>query len=641
MNSIDPRQIEATDPVNSIRSSSSTAFILLILLWSTACSNESLVDPTTPVVLELDKQEIVVGESLYFYGRNFSDEIYQQNYVHFDGRFIDDRGNAEEVSMTFQPILESDVEWRGQQVQRLRINRFGPFKNPFISSGRPGQFTGMIRAVVADDNGDDNIDLQPKNFALTVGPSIEITELQPLFANCGAPAIRALQGIGYRFGVKVVGLAPVRFEYELSQINDVTGVTIYRHEFDSPISEDFIGQSEPVFFNPVPENEQFYVTSVRVKAYDVEGNSTETALPLTVHRPLEIVYDGKRSVAERYEPMPVSGCIPGSISTRVSYSETKSEFRQKTVSVTVNQNWLRSSGRNLNRSWREGVSEGQTQSRTLGSSLSEEEKIAESMNVNYNQSEANNVNFSESDGESWAWSMSEGESNTEYADTMSDIYGSGSWRNTVSASAEGSVPFLAKSSGKVTTTTGVKAGGRAGDTMGTSTNTRKERGYSSSGSSNDSRSFGSTTTEGRGQSINNSYALSKKSSRSLSDSESLSSNRTWNLSESESVNEVISESESVAQNLTMTSSNQDSITQSFSGFIPRSKFGIFYRQTTRWVRRAEVRTYNQCGIAQHVGELQFNEFTWAPDLAVALTCEDRPPPANLPEKVCILPPCNG
>jgi hypothetical protein len=273
--------------------------------------------------------------------------------------------------------------------------------------------------------------------------------------------------------------------------------------------------------------------------------------------------------------------------------------------------------------------------------MSEDEYLTESMNVSYNQSEANNVNFSESDGESWGWSLREGESNTEYADSMSDIYGSGSWRTTVSASAEGSVPFLAKASGKVTTSAGVKVGGRTGDTMGMSVSTNAERGYSTSGSSNESRSFGSSTTESRGQSVNNSYALSSNSSQSLSDSESLTSNRTWNLSESESANEVVSESETVAQNLTMTSSNQDSITQSFSGFIPRGQFGIFYRQTTRWVRSAEVRTYNQCGIAQHVGELQFNEFTWAPDLAVASSCDDRPPPANLPEKACILPPCNG
>ena len=174
-----------------------------------------------------------------------------------------------------------------------------------------------------------------------------------------------------------------------------------------------------------------------------------------------------------------------------------------------------------------------------------------------------------------------------------------------------------------------------------SVRTNTERGHTTSGSSNESRSFGSATSESRGQSINNGYALSSNSSKSLNDSESLSSNRTWNLSESESTSEVVSESESVAQNLTVSSSNSDTITQSFSGFIPRSKYGIFYRQTTRWVRSAEVRTYNQCGIAQHVGELQFNEFTWAPDLAVAASCEDRAPPANLPEKACIITPCNG
>ncbi len=615
--------------------------LLTVSSFMMACSTTPEVDPDAPVVLELDQQEIVVGESLYFFGKNFSEETYKRNYVHFDGVFADDQGNREEVSLSLSPIIEAEVSRKGNVVQRLRVNRFGPFKNPFISSGRPGTFNGVVRAIVADDNGEDYVDLQPRSFALNVGPSLEITELQPLFADCGAPAVRALQGIAYRLGVKAIGIAPVRFEYEIGKVNDVPGVTSFEHSFSSPVAEDYIGESEPVFFNQIPEGEQFYVTSIRVRAYDADGNSAETALPLTVHRPLEIVYDGKRMVAERYEPMPVSGCIPGSIGTRVSYTETKSEFRQKTVSVTINQNWLRSSGRSLDRSWREGVSEGQTRSRTLGSSSSEEELISESMNVNYNQSEANNVNFSESDGESWAWSMREGESNTEYADTMSDIYGSGSWKNTVSASAEGSVPFLAKSSGKVTTSAGVKAGGRSGGSEGMALKTSTERGYSTSGSANESRSFGSATSESRGQSINNSYALSNESSQSLSDSESLSSNRTWNLSEGESSSEVISESESTAQNLTMSSSTQDTITQSFSGFIPRGQYGIFYRQTTRWIRSAEVRTYNQCGIAQHVGELQFNEFTWAPDLAVAASCEDRPPPANLPEKTCIITPCNG
>ena len=146
--------------------------------------------------------------------------------------------------------------------QWLRINRFGPFRNPFITTGRPGTFNGIIRAIVSDDNGNDYVDLEPKSFALSVGPSLEITEFQPLFADCGAPAIRALQGIAYRFGVKATGIAPVRFEYEVAKVNDVPGITAYEHSFNAPVAEDFIGESEPVFFNPV-QGEQFYVTSIK------------------------------------------------------------------------------------------------------------------------------------------------------------------------------------------------------------------------------------------------------------------------------------------------------------------------------------------------------------------------------------------
>jgi hypothetical protein len=630
----DPKAI-LNAPVRSI------ATLLLTLLGGLVSCGPIDVDDSSPQVLEIDQQEVVLGESLYLYGVNFSEEDYQDNIIHFSGQFTDDLGRSEPVDVSVRPIIDGEVERGGRVVQVLRVTRFGPFRNPFGSSGRPGRFVGDVVSIIADDNGAEVVGVSRQPLSLEVGPSIEITELQPLFADCGAPAIRALEGIGYRLGVRAVGIAPIRFEYELSRVNGVTGVTSFEHTFSSPVEDDFVGEAEPLFFNPVEDGQQFYISEIRIKAFDAEGQMVETAIPLSVHRPLEVVYDGKREVAERYEPAPVSGCIPGSIETRVNYSETKSEYRQQTVSVTINQNWLRSSGQNLSRSWREGVSEGQTQSRTLGSSLSEEETIGESMSVSYNQSEANNVNFSNSDGESWQWSMSEGESNSEYLDRMNDIYGSGSWQTSVKATAEGSVPFLAKASGSVGVSTGVKVGGRSGETMGSSVSTRRERGYSTSGSTNEQRSFGSTTSETRGQNINNSYALSSSTSQSLSESDSLSSNRTWNLSESTSESEVISESESTAQNLTVSSSQSDSITQSFSGFIPRGRFGIFYRQTTRWVRRAEVRTYNQCGLAQHVGELLFNEFTWAPDLAISSSCEDRAPPPNLPSKTCIIPPCSG
>ncbi len=224
---------------------------------------------------------------------------------------------------------------------------------------------------------------------------------------------------------------------------------------------------------------------------------------------------------------------------------------------------------------------------------------------------------------------------------MRDVYGNGNWTNTVSASAQGSLPFIAKASGRVTTSVGITAGGRSGNTEGQSVSNSNERGYTTSGSSNESQSFGSATSEGRGQSINNSYALGNVNSNSVNESAGVSSNRTWNLSETELTSEVISENNSVAETLTVSDSQSETTTQSFSGFIPRGRYGIFYRQTTRWVRRAEVRSFNQCGVSQHVGELQFNEYNWAPDLAIAQSCEDHPPPPNLPESACFIQPCGG
>jgi hypothetical protein len=616
------------------------ASICVLSLWA-GCSSDELLDEAAPKILELSTQELVVGETVTLYGRNFSTNDYQTNKLYFEGVYVNDYGQEEPVSLGFIPIYDGEEMRSGETLQRLRISRLGPFRNPFSASERPGKFVGKITAVVEDDNGDTYADLEPRSFELNVGPSVQITEFQPIYADCGEPALRALQGIAYRMSVKVSGIQATRIVYQFNQVNDLSGLTSYEHSYDTPISEDTVGDVEPIFFNLVPNSEQFYVTAIRVLAYDNEGNVVETALPISVHRPLEVVYDGKREIAQRYEPVPVSGCTPGSVGTRVSYSETKREFRQRTVSVTINQNWVRSQGQNLSRSWREGVSEGQSRSRSLGSRTSEEEVVSESMNLNYNSSASNSVDFSESDGENWRWSVSEGEGSTSYEERMRDIYGSGRYSTTISASAEGSLPFIAKASGKTSSTVGVAAGGKTGNTEGQSTTNSTERGYTTAGSTDERKNFGSATTEGRGQSINNSYALASSTSSSLDEAESVNNNRTWNFSENEVTSEVVSESQSVAEALTVSDSTSEATTQGFGGFIPRGRYGQFYRQTTRWVRRAEVRSYNQCGIAQHIGELQFNEYTWAPDLAIADSCEERPPAPNLPEAACLVQPCGG
>lgn len=88
----------------------------------------------------------------------------------------------------------------------------------------------------------------------------------------------------------------------------------------------------------------------------------------------------------------------------------------------------------------------------------------------------------------------------------------------------------------------------------------------------------------------------------------------------------------------MESSSHSTLT-SYSSVIPTGRFGVFYRQTTRLVRRAEVFTYDLCGVIEKQGEMTFNEWTWAPELAIGSECGATLPPSTLPAAACFIEPC--
>src|SRR5262249_13367963 len=56
-------------------------------------------------------------------------------------------------------------------------------------------------------------------------------------------------------------------------------------------------------------------------------------------------------------------------------------------------------------------------------------------------------------------------------------------------------------------------------------------------------------------------------------------------------------------------SSADSISRDFGGAVIAGTYGVFYRQTLRLVRRASIVTYNQCGAATVVGNVDFSD--WA------------------------------
>ncbi|MFN3202549.1 MAG: hypothetical protein ACE366_29430 [Bradymonadia bacterium] len=619
---------------------------------------DSGISDDAPRLEAISKANVVVGETLFFYGRNLPAPGEGTVRLTFKGRFIADDGSEEAVDFRITPVLDGETE---DGFRMLRWSRVGPFGNPFHSNDRPGVFEGTVTPEVETEDGEfDGLDPVAMDMQLNVEPSIIIEEFQPLGAECGAPAQRAMPGLPYKIAVRAVGIKPVRYEYAIGKVNGNDRITQVEHTFSSPIDRDTLGypcadETElrnlderpegcaalPIVFNPVPFDDQMYVTGIRVVAYDADSNSVETFLPMTVHRPVEVFYDGNHEVAERYEPVPVTGCIAGSLRTNVSYTESKTETRQQSVSVTMSRNFTTSQGVQTSMDWQEGISDGESSSRTIGSSNTEAEQIQENQGVTYGRSESNDVGYSTSDGESWSWNMAEGESTEEYRNRTAKGYVEGSYEMTVGVEGEVGIPLVANGSGSASTTVGVTGGAELGTGWGGRDGTTSSRGWGGSSSTRDTVSYGSSNTDSVSQSVSGSYSLSRSRSRNQSDTEARSRSRTWSLEQGQSMEQVVSEGMSEAEQRTWSSTSSNRVIQSYGGFIPNGQFGIFYRQTTRWVRRAEVRAFDLCGVAQHMGELQFSDWQWAPELVTADSCEGQPPQSKLPPAVCRIEPCGG
>ncbi|MFZ4735664.1 MAG: hypothetical protein ACOYM9_06955 [Bradymonadia bacterium] len=631
--------------MSSFKKQAATVLLAAGLATTGCADDQARAVSSGPGVVGVARDAVVVGEQVVFYAQGLApadadlDALPTEVQLVFEGAYAADDGQTERVSFDARALVDGRLP-DGREV--VRLNRFGPFRNPFSAADRPGRFRGTVKVVELSADGAGRVG-PARDLEMNVLPSLVIDAFEPLDATCGAPALRALAGIPYRLSVRAVGISPVRFDFDVANVNGRSDASRVTHDYGAaggPVGQDTLGEDEPVLFNPVPEGEQFYVTLLRAVAYDAEGRSVETVLPVSVHRPVEVVHNGKLELAEIYDPVPVSGCIPGSINTEVEYEESVSEERQRSVSVTVSRDWGRSNGTSQSNEWERGIEEGESTSQSIGTEDSVEEETEQSWGVDYEQSESAEIGFSTSNGESWSWSMSEGTSNSEYESRMNEVFGEGSWSGTVGVEGSGSVPGFAKVTGKASTTVGVEVGASTGTSAGTGRTTSAERGFSASGQTETERSYGSAVSESRSQSLSGSYALSNQRSTSRSNEAERSMSRTWSLGEGLEMSEVISEGISESEEQTWEESSSIETSTGISGAIPRGRYGIWYRQTTRSVRRAEVRSYDLCGVASHLGELQFNEWTWAPELAIGETC-DPLPASRLPKARCLIEPCGG
>lgn len=136
------------------------------------------------------------------------------------------------------------------------------------------------------------------------------------------------------------------------------------------------------------------------------------------------------------------------------------------------------------------------------------------------------------------------------------------------------------------------------------------------------------------------FGFSGETSRSVNNN----ANRTTGLNEASTSTDTEAVAESNGrtdtENFAWTVSSTDTIGRGFEGEVIAGTYGVFYRQTLRLIRRGVLVAYNQCGAAEVVGDLDFTDWTWSPDLALGDSCPPLPI-SNLPPAECIVSPCAG
>jgi len=620
----------------------------------------------------LEHDAMVVGEPLSFFGADFLEPSDGQTKIVFEGTYVwvDEDGFpvVEQITpTTISPLYDGTfpdgASHQGVSLDEgthvLRWNRFGPFQIPFTQQGnRAGTFKGTVSAVNIFEDGVVVEDPEPMEFTLDVKPSVIITRFEPVLgvdgdgelrsATCGSPALRGIGGLPYVLEVEAVGFEPAYFIYQLSGVNKALQWQEFVHQADaSRGGKDRLGDPtwlgdeqspEMVVLDPVAETNEFAYAGIRITAVDVNDNSYHTALPLQVVRPLAFHYDGNHQLAEYYEPVVVHPPIVGGIGTSVTYSETHSESRQNAVSVNISNSWSKSKALTQSSNWSEGVglSESVSSTNAVGISHSESESASETYGASYSSSESNNVNVSSTSGSNWGWNATEGVSGEVFQQQMNELYGEASAEFSTTVSGEGSIPGFAKVGGSVGTKVGVKGGAKTGQTEGAKEGWKSDFGTHMYGSESETLAFGSTTTDTVSENVSGTYGLQFQNTinQQVSETQATALSTTYNMGGAVGLSDGVTEGGQESWTESWVSSSTDTNLLSYSSKVPNGRCAVIYRQTVRYVRKAQLYSYDLCGIRSLAGEMHFNEWLWAPNIVIGDDCDSEMPASTQPSAQC-------
>jgi hypothetical protein len=307
-----------------------SSFVALLLSSGCGVSVGEMTDDP-PLVLGLTRTQISVGQENEIVGGHFLNGVDGYTEVRLEGEYHTKEGGTYPISMQWRPHWEDG--------NRLVWAQFGPFQVPFSPTGDElGTFNGTLTAINFEPSGA-QVESAPAEVTLEVLPSVIIRKLQPLTAQCESPSHVVLGGFPYEVTAEAVGFEPVNFSYVVFGEPGVAAPRIMRQMATGTVDQYGAG-GDLGFALPTPDL-PFYIGTFAVAALGTDGVERVIALSYGVHNAIEYVNARKVEVAEIESAVPVSGCHSGGDTQgrTLTYSETTTDMRQRTVGVTWNESF--------------------------------------------------------------------------------------------------------------------------------------------------------------------------------------------------------------------------------------------------------------------------------------------------------------
>lgn len=337
--------------------------------------------PAPPTLITVAPGAMAVGDDLTVLAENIVPSGRGYPIVALRGTFFDDKNKTFPVDLQFRARRKttSKVTWK-----------LYPDVVFHPEGTALGTFVGEVRVINVTTDGA-QLASEPFPTRIDIKPSLIPRIVRPRASECGSIVEGTLEDTRMNFAVEAVGLrpgapdAPLKFtwtflasHWKIEFANDTFDPeTIFRDKGEGAIIlEDEVtdgissviqddgqksvvakaaGNAWDTFWGNkrlrklatkvVPEEGNNYEATVHVAAVDAGGKMVSIAIPVQVHRPADMIYDGTSKIAEREPPERVTDCIPGNdYGQSLSYREDRSTSRQRSMDFQYHASAAVSSG---------------------------------------------------------------------------------------------------------------------------------------------------------------------------------------------------------------------------------------------------------------------------------------------------------